>query len=158
MAPLPKKLKELCNPALFYFIISVIGLVVSALQNVGRRNTYVLGGLTRRVPNTGLVFLVKIVYILFWTWILNLICKDGHTTISWLLVLAPFILLFTVVLLMMVSPYIEGMESKMTPSTAANIALPPTATQEDKNAVTAEGINAKQKPMPKKRQHIIKQS
>uniref|UniRef100_A0A6C0KUZ7 Transmembrane protein n=1 Tax=viral metagenome TaxID=1070528 RepID=A0A6C0KUZ7_9ZZZZ len=154
MAPLPKRLKELCNPALFYFIISVIALVVSALQNVGRRNTYVLGGLTRRVPNTSLVFLVKIVYILFWTWILNLICKDGHTTISWLLVLAPFILLFAVVFLMMVSPYIEGMETKMPPSTAATVALPPTATVKDKKTVEAtavkEGFAARKKPMKKK--------
>ena len=103
MAPLPKRLKELCNPALFYFIISVIALVVSALQNVGRKNTYVLGGLTRRVPNTALVFLVKIVYILFWTWILNLICKDGHTGIAWFLVLIPFILLFVIMGMVLVN-------------------------------------------------------
>jgi hypothetical protein len=112
MAPLPKRLKDLCSPALFYFVLSVIGLILSALQNMGRRNTYILGSMTRRVPNTSLVFLIKIIYILFWTWILNLICKDGHTGISWFLVLIPFILLFSVVLLLMVSPYQEGMAGK----------------------------------------------
>jgi hypothetical protein len=112
MSPFPKRLKELCSPALFYFVLSMVGLVLAAYQNMGRRNTYVLGGMTRTVPNTGLVFVVKIIYILFWTWILNLICKDGHTSISWFLVLFPFILLFSVVLLMMVSPYVEGLESK----------------------------------------------
>jgi hypothetical protein len=153
MAPLPQRIKDLCNPALFYFIISIIGLVASALQNVGRRNTYVLGALTRRVPNTALVFLVKIIYILFWTWILNLICKDGHSTISWLLVLAPFILLFAVVLLMMVSPYIEGMESQMPPSAASAVALPPTATPKDKKTMETtvkEGFAARKKPMKNK--------
>ncbi len=109
MAPLPRRLKDLCSPALFYFVLSVVGLLLSAFQNMGRRNTYVLGGMTRRVPNTSLVFLVKIVYILFWTWVLNLICKDGYTGVSWFLVLIPFILLFTIVLLLMMSPYQEGM-------------------------------------------------
>jgi H+/Cl- antiporter ClcA len=108
MAPLPRKLKDLCSPALFYFVLSMIGLVVSAWENMGRKNIYVLGGMPRRVHSTPLVFLMKIVYILFWTWVLNLICKDGHTGISWFLVLIPFILLFTVVALLMVSPY-EGM-------------------------------------------------
>jgi uncharacterized membrane protein len=112
MSPFPKRLKELCSPALFYFVLSMVGLVLAAWQNMGRRNTYVLGGMTRTVPNTGLVFVVKIIYILFWTWILNLICKDGHTSISWFLVLIPFILLFSVVFLLMVSPYAEGLESK----------------------------------------------
>lgn len=109
MAPLPRRLKDLCSPALFYFVLSVVGLLLSAFQNMGRRNTYVLGGMTRRVPNTSLVFLVKIVYILFWTWVLNLICKDGYTGVSWFLVLIPFILLFAIVLLLMMSPYQEGM-------------------------------------------------
>jgi hypothetical protein len=45
-----------------------------------------------------LLFVVKLIYILFWTWILNLICKDGHSGISWLLVLVPFVLMFFVVL------------------------------------------------------------
>ena len=108
MAPLPRKLKDLCSPALFYFVLSMIGLVVSAWENMGRKNIYVLGGMPRRVSSTPLVFLIKIIYILFWTWILNLICKDGYTSVSWFLVLIPFILLFAVVLLLMVSPY-EGM-------------------------------------------------
>jgi hypothetical protein len=60
------------------------------------------------------VFLVKIVYILFWTWILNLICKDGHTGIAWFLVLIPFILLFVIMGLVMVNPsMLEGMVADM---------------------------------------------
>ena len=111
MAPLPRKLKDLCSPAQLYFVLSMIGIVMSAWENMGRKNIYVLGGMPRRVPSTPLVFLMKIIYILFWTWVLNLICKDGYTSVSWFLVLIPFILLFAVVLLLMVSPY-EGMANK----------------------------------------------
>lgn len=92
----PKKLKDLCTPALIYFVISIISLVLLFLQNIHNVNSYHVGNFSCRVPNTMLVFFFKLMYILFWTWILNLICKDGHTGISWLLVLFPFILLFVI--------------------------------------------------------------
>lgn len=92
----PKKLKELCTPALLYFILSVFGILVSVFQNLGNSNIYTLGNFSTSVPNTLLVFIVKIIYVLFWTWILNLMCKDGHHEISWFLVLLPFILYFLI--------------------------------------------------------------
>ena len=103
MSPFPKTLKELCTPAMVYFVISVVALAMVLLQNLGNQNSYTVGSFSCRVPNTALVFIVKIVYILFWTWILNLICKDGHTSISWLLVLLPWILLFVMMGLLMVN-------------------------------------------------------
>ena len=72
-------------------------------QNLGNNNSYNIGSFSCRVPNTILVFVVKLIYILFWTWILNLICKDGHTEISWLLILFPFILLFVIIGLIMIN-------------------------------------------------------
>ena len=99
----PKKLKDLCTPALIYFVISIISLVILFLQNIHNVNSYHLGNFSCRVPNTMMVFFFKLMYILFWTWILNLICKDGHTGISWLLVLFPFILLFVILGLIMLN-------------------------------------------------------
>jgi len=98
---LPKKLSELCPPSAFYFIISMISIIIIFLQNIGNNNIYTIGIYSCNVPNTILVFILKVIYILFWTWILNLICKDGYTGISWLLVLLPFILLFILIGLMM---------------------------------------------------------
>jgi hypothetical protein len=106
----PRKLKELCTPAFIYFLLSVIGILVTVVTNLGgRSNMYTLGNFSTPVPHTGLVFIVKIVYILFWTWILNLMCKDGHREISWFLVLLPFILYFWVLVLMK-RPGFEGFE------------------------------------------------
>ena len=90
----PKKLKELCTPAFLYFVLSMLGVLVSVVQNLGNSRRYNLGMLSARVPSTFLVFVVEIIYILFWTWVLNLMCKDGHKEIAWFLVLIPFILLF----------------------------------------------------------------
>ena len=99
----PKSLKELCCPAALYFIISIISLVIILFQNLGNSNSYTIGSFSCRVPSTILVFIIKLIYILFWTWVLNLICKDGHTGISWLLVLLPWILLFVLIGMLMIN-------------------------------------------------------
>jgi hypothetical protein len=98
----PTKFKQLCTPAQFYLVLAVLGLLVSMFQNFGNNGIYSLGLFSCRVPSTILVFIVQIIYVLFWTWILNLICKDGYVGISWFLVLLPFILLFLLVGTMMV--------------------------------------------------------
>jgi hypothetical protein len=99
----PKSLKELCSPAALYFIISILSLIMIVFQNLGNSNSYHVGNFSCRVPSTVLIFIIKLIYILFWTWILNLICKDGHTGISWLLVLLPFILLFVLIGMLMLN-------------------------------------------------------
>jgi hypothetical protein len=103
MAPFPRTLKQLCTPAALYFIISIIGLVIGILQNLGNTDSYNIGNFSCRVPNTVLVFIIKFIYIVLWTYILNLICKDGHDGLSWLLVLLPWILLFVIMGLMMLN-------------------------------------------------------
>ncbi len=90
----PTKLSQLCTPSYVYFIISVLSILMSAVQNMGNKNKYTLGMFSCYVPSCLMVFVVKVVYILFWTWILNLMCKDGHSGIAWFLVLLPFVLLF----------------------------------------------------------------
>ena len=92
----PTKLSQLCTPSYVYFIISIMAIVISAIQNMGNNTKYTLGMFSCRVPSCIAIFIVKVIYILFWTWILNLICKDGHTKIAWFLVLLPFILLFVI--------------------------------------------------------------
>jgi hypothetical protein len=99
----PKSLKELCSPAALYFIVSIFSLLMILFQNLGNSNSYHMGNFSCRVPSTTLIFIIKLIYILFWTWILNLICKDGHTGISWLLVLFPFILFFILIGMIMIN-------------------------------------------------------
>jgi|UniRef100_A0A6C0CVH1 ABC-type xylose transport system permease subunit len=106
----PRKLKELCTPAFIYFLLSVIGILVTVVSNFrGRSNMYTLGNISTPVPHSGLVFIVKIIYILFWTWILNLMCKDGHREIAWFLVLLPFVLFFLLIV-MVPRSMLEGFE------------------------------------------------
>ncbi len=95
-------LKQLCTPALVYLAISTIALVVMALQNIGNSTTYCIGMFTCNVASTLLLFAMKVVYVLFWTWVLHLICQAGYKNLSWFLVLFPFILLFILLAMVMV--------------------------------------------------------
>ena len=93
----PKSLKELCPPALFYFALSMFGLIMIAFQNFNDEYRYALVNYSCAVPSMTIVLVMKLVYVLFWTWVLNLICRDGQSGISWLLVLFPFILMFVII-------------------------------------------------------------
>jgi len=103
MAEFPKKLKDLCTPSLLYFVISTIALVLVLFQNLGNVNSYHVGSFSCRVPNTAMVFIIKFIYILFWTYVLNLICRDGHVELSWLLVLLPWLLIIVMIGMLMLN-------------------------------------------------------
>ena len=96
-------LRNLCTPAVIYLAISMLLLVVMYIQNRNNIDVYCLGAYECDVTNVTAIFLVKFVYILFWTWILNLICKSGWTSIAWLLLLLPVILFFLLIALLFIS-------------------------------------------------------
>ena len=103
MAPFPTNVKELCTPASLYFFISIFSLAIILLQNLGNNNSYTMGSFSCRVPSTTSVFIIKLIYILFWTWVLNLICRAGAPGIAWFLVLLPFILMFVLISMLFIS-------------------------------------------------------
>lgn len=90
-------LRNLCTPSYVYLVISSIALLVMIYQNFGNVNTYCLGNYTCSVSNTALIFIIKAIYILFWTWILNLMCKSNATSIAWLVLLLPIIVMFILI-------------------------------------------------------------
>jgi hypothetical protein len=72
-----------------------------SIQNYGNTNMYCLGDYTCNVSSTFFVFVIKILYVLFWTWILNLICKSGYESVSWFLFLLPYIVMFILIAYML---------------------------------------------------------
>ncbi len=93
-------LRNLCTPAFIYLVISMLLLVVMYIQNRNNVDVYCLGAYECDVTNVTAIFIVKFIYILFWTWILNLICNSGWTSIAWLLLLLPVIMFFLLVALL----------------------------------------------------------
>jgi hypothetical protein len=93
--------KHLCKPAMVYLAISVVALVAIAYQNMGLNNMYCMGSYSCYVPSTAAVIFSEAIYILFWTWILHLMCRTGYASISWFLVVFPLLLFFVLIGLMM---------------------------------------------------------
>jgi hypothetical protein len=87
-------LTNLCAPAYLYLAISLIAIIIMAIQNSGNVNMFCLGSYSCTVSSTSLIFVIKLVYVLFWTWILNLMCRAGAETLSWVFVLLPFVIFF----------------------------------------------------------------
>jgi hypothetical protein len=85
----------LCAPALSYLVISLVALLASWVQNRQNTNVYCAGHVSCPVQNTTYVFILKILWFLFWTWILNVLCAKGYTTVAWVLVAIPFMVFFT---------------------------------------------------------------
>jgi len=90
-------LKSLCTPSYIYLIVSSIALLVMLYQNIGNIDKYCVGAYTCTVSSTAMIFIIKAIYILFWTWVLNLICRAGAPGIAWIVLLLPIILMFILV-------------------------------------------------------------
>jgi len=96
-------LKNLCLPAKVYLIISAIALIIIGIQNFGNSNIYCLGIYSCNTSNISLIFVLKLLYVLFWTWVLNIICRGGAPGVAWFLVLLPYILFFILIALLMIT-------------------------------------------------------
>lgn len=110
--------RKLCTPAYVYLMISIVAIIALMFQNAGNTDRYCIGVYECRVDNTAMMFLGKGLYVLFWTYVLNAICRAGYKGISWFLVLFPFLLFFVLLGMLMVltiqEPYtpIPGVQMK----------------------------------------------
>ena len=100
---LRKVVNRLCTPAFVYLIVSSLSLVILMIQNANNTNTLCVGNLICDVDNIPSLFLLDFAYIIFWTFILDSVCKAGHKQISWLLVLFPYLLSIVILGLFMMN-------------------------------------------------------
>ena len=101
---LEKTINSLCGPAYFYLVVSVLVVVLLVVQNLlnGNYNEFCVGSYKCDVPNVLIALAMKVLYVVFWTVILDALCKYGLKRLSWVLVLLPFVLFAVVVGLSMV--------------------------------------------------------
>ena len=96
-------LMNLCTPSWIYLVVSMIGLIVLAFYNInGDVNSYCIGPYSCQVVNLYILFFIKFLYILFWTWILNIVCKTVGNTFAWILLFLPFVVFAIMVFNVMV--------------------------------------------------------
>lgn len=94
------KVQSLCTPALVFFVISVLSLFVMIFDNLENTNKYCIGNVSCNVPNTSMIFIFEILFLVFWTWLLNFICSRGYPGLSWFILLFPYILILLIVIMM----------------------------------------------------------
>ena len=70
-----KDFSKLCTPAKIYFGIAVIASVIGLFSGVSI-----------------IAIFMKLVFAFIWTYVLGWLCKKGFTSISWFLVLLPYII------------------------------------------------------------------
>lgn len=71
-----KNFNKLCVPAKIYFAIAVIATIIALLNGVHMMYAF-----------------WKMVFAFIWTFVLGFLCNKGYTSISWFLVLLPYILI-----------------------------------------------------------------
>ena len=111
---LEKTFKSLCSPARFYLGVSVFLVILILIQNLLNADSQELcvGVYKCDIPHIGLFFIIKLLYIAFWTCILNVLCAYGLKTLSWFLVLVPF-LLFAIVLALIIFESVKSKRARM---------------------------------------------
>ena len=89
-----KDIEKYCTPAKIYLGISVIAVVIVIGQNLlnNNLNELCIGELKCTMSHKIYVLVFKIIYIIFWTWFLNFLCKKGLKSLAWFILLIPFLL------------------------------------------------------------------
>jgi hypothetical protein len=71
-----KEFSKLCTPAKIYFAIAVIASIIALVNGVGIVAVF-----------------VKLLFAFVWTYILAFLCNKGYQSLSWFLVLLPYIVI-----------------------------------------------------------------
>ena len=88
---------SLCTPAFIYIVLSSIGIIILAYHNYENSNLYCVGNVKCPVQSTTPIFVAKVLYVLFWTFVLNTLCNYGYYKLSWFILLLPFIIFFIII-------------------------------------------------------------
>jgi predicted PurR-regulated permease PerM len=74
-----KAFSELCTPAKIYFSLAILSIFIGLFNGIHI-----------------VMILTKLFFAFIWTYILAWLCKKGLKTLSWFLVILPFIMIFLV--------------------------------------------------------------
>tara|TARA_Y100000389_G_C17456510_1_gene518534 strand:+ start:1618 stop:2082 length:465 start_codon:yes stop_codon:yes gene_type:complete len=99
-----KTFKTLCTPAQLYFVLSTLSFLLILLQNCSDGSSYKIGTMKVKPECHNVIFFIfKAAYILGFTYLLNWFCGKKLKTISWIIVLLPFIAMFLILGVTMIS-------------------------------------------------------
>ena len=71
-----KEFSKLCTPAKIYFAIAVIASIIMLFNGI-----------------SFIAVFIKLIFAFIWSFVLGWLCKKGFTSVSWFLVLLPYIII-----------------------------------------------------------------
>lgn len=80
---------KLCSPSLLFLVVSIVILVISFFQNISFRSSLSLGKVKNEIHMTAFVYLFVGIAIIFWTFLIDKMCKLGYKQVSWGLFVVP---------------------------------------------------------------------
>jgi len=93
-----KLFESLCSPAQLYLGMSVFAVLTQCYQNIGKPNEFTCGLMKSQSPiNNAFYIAFEILYVLGWTYMLNVLCKKSYSKLSWLLILVPLVGMFVII-------------------------------------------------------------
>lgn len=81
----------ICEPAFFYFVVSMLIFIVLIFEGIGSSSVYCLGIYPCDVKNYVLIKVIQLSYIFIGTFILNSICQFVHPLVSWIIIFVFFL-------------------------------------------------------------------
>lgn len=98
-----KEFDKLCTPAKIYFLISAVS-VLGLLFQQRRPYEYHAGRFKIKLAHHfALFFLIKILYLILWTFILKKLCDNGYKQLAWFIVVLPLLMFFIMIGLLLLS-------------------------------------------------------
>ena len=91
-----KYFRKMCTPAIIYLLLSVFAFLVLVFTNMGNQTTLCVGDYECPVDNLFFIYFIKVLYIVFFTIILDSLCQNGWGAFSWFLVFLPIIFFFVI--------------------------------------------------------------
>jgi len=76
-----KDFEKLCTPAKLYFAIAVIASLIALFKGVALAN-----------------IAMKLIFAFIWTYILSWLCSKGYGSLSWFLVLLPYVIILLAIM------------------------------------------------------------
>jgi hypothetical protein len=83
-----KEFSKLCTPAKIYFVLAIIASIFALFSGMGIVSV-----------------VVKLIFAFIWTFILSWLCQKGYKSLSWFLVLLPYVLILLVLIGLTKSSY-----------------------------------------------------
>lgn len=92
-------IKKMCTPAQLYLALSLFSMLLLLIHNLGNKYKYSCIRTIHTRYHCNYYFIIKLIYILFWTWVLQFLCMKGYTNLSWIILFFPYLLMIFILIM-----------------------------------------------------------